>query len=25
VEEEIDHKAAKLWGFTDEELKDIQA
>jgi len=25
VEEEIDRKAAELWGLTDEELKDIQA
>ena len=24
VQHEIDHKAAKLWGLTDEELKDIQ-
>ena len=24
VEEEIDHMVAKLWGLTDEELKDIQ-
>ena len=25
VEEEIDHKAAELWGLTDEELENVQA
>ena len=25
VEQEIDRKAAELWGLTGEELKDIQA
>lgn len=25
VEQEIDHKAAELWGLTEEELEEIQA